>query len=152
MFQDIRRDYETDQGLAWFIRALMLVGRDPSPLSRAFSLDVLQSMLAVRGGHEDLLEALDVVKRSVPGYAERAAELEREMVHLNLGPEVTDEERARVSAEAARDAVGDSGMSPEEYREIIRHLADPLIPEETKTAVRERLKQMIAAKHARRSD
>jgi len=157
--QEILREYETSKDLAWLIRALMQVGRDTNPPSVVASLESLQSMLAARGQYEELLYALEVVKRSLPGYAEYIAEIVAmtppdalELQRRFEDPNITDAEREALKLEAAAMMVGNSGMSPQEWLAITRQLIDPSVPKETKRVLNERLTQMRIEKHARRSD
>jgi len=116
-------------------------------------------MLAARGPNEELLEALEIVKRSLPGYAEYVAEVQamipphiRALQNRLSSPELTAAERESVMREAASLLVSGSTMSPQALTESLNQLADPLLPEEAKRVVRDGLTRMLIEKAERKSD
>lgn len=158
--EDIRREFEESQGLAWFVRALLFVGRESkTPQQQIASLETLQSMVGSKGPYPELLEGLEVVKRSLPGYAEYLAEIEamtppeiREIQHRLASPDLTESERQALKEEAARLFVGGSNvMSAQATMEALTQLADPMLPEEAKRVVRESITRMLIDKMERES-
>lgn len=160
MFEEIWREYETSKGLAWLVRALMLIGGESTnPPQRVASLGTLQSMLSERGHNEELIEALEIVKRSLPGHAEYVAEIDamtpphiRALQNRLSSPELTETERESVMREAASLLVGGSVMSPQALAEALNQLADPLLPEEAQRVVRDGLTRMLIEKMERKAD
>ena len=77
MAEEVWKEFEESRGLGWFVRALLLVGRDAkTPREQVASLETLQSMVGSTDRYPELIDALEVVKRSLPGYAAYVAEIE----------------------------------------------------------------------------
>lgn len=160
MAEEIWREFEGAQGLAWFVRSLLLVGRESkTPQQQIASLDTLQSMVGSMGRYPELIDGLEVVKRSLPGYDEYLAELEsmtpphiRELERRLASPDLTESERKAVKEEAARLLVDiTSELSAQAAMEALTQLADPMLPEEAKRVVRESITRMLIDKGERES-
>jgi hypothetical protein len=58
--EEIWAEYESEEGLAWFVRGLLLVGRDAkTPPQQIASLETLQSMVGSTGRNAELVHALE---------------------------------------------------------------------------------------------
>lgn len=160
MAEVVRRELEESNGLSWFVRALLLVGRDAkNSREQIASLETLQSMLGSKGDYPELLSGLEVVKRSIPGFAEYLAEIDavtppelRDLQARLASPHLTERDRERLRAEAARLFVGGAtAMSADAALEALTRLADPMLPEEAKRHLREQLTRLLSEKADRES-
>ena len=150
MFGDasqLLEEFERNDGLAWLVRGLLVVGRDAkSPAEAIVALENFQSLVA-RIGNAELHAALDKVKRDLPGYQ---AYVETQLALLPPefaqvagridAPDATDEEREQMRRHASEwFAANLLGRTGEEFTELMTRLASPSVPEAEKQQIRERI-------------